>query len=258
MADGAIAWVKEHPYASAGIGVAVVIVVLVFMSSGSSSASGNTSDAAALAAAQAQEAASGNALQQTQAELAAATNQANAGVTANGQNDAVEQMIAQLEASTTQNANQTSAESADTIAGLQATASEVQSTAAVTVNANNDTSAVTQALYEGISSTVQNNPTGGVISGAYDVNTGSFSVNAQPTQTGTGGFADFLKDPLGNVYELEEDFNSNSVYPAGTLTVGVAPNGANVFYKPITPISNATTSGQSGSSSTLPKVSAPA
>lgn len=240
-------WLKAHPYATAGIVFGVGLLILIVFVGGSSPQASTDNGAAALAAAQAQEAASGNQLQQLQAELQASQNQTAAGVSANGTNDASAITIAQIAAQQATNQSQIAADSAKETAMYNAQSSEVASTATVQINANNDTTAAIMDLFDRLAVTSQIGATGGSISGAFDPNTGKFSASVAPTQT-LNGFQPFITDPSGAVYGVELANYPGEAFPggnlglpgngltqggAGSLPAGTIYAGNNIYYAPI-------------------------
>ena len=193
--ENAWKWMKEHPYATAGIVAALGLILVYFMFSGSSSSSsGNTaaSDAAAQAQALAAQAASGNELAAQQAQLQAATNQTNAQVAANAADNSTAQTVASIQSQTQMNADQLSAQvavaqtnAAATTAQYSAQSAEVASTTSAQVNATNTSATVLQNLFDTAASDVTTGQTldGMTVNGNFTLagTPSSFSVSSQAT-----------------------------------------------------------------------------
>lgn len=147
--DKAWAWMKEHPYATAGIifGVGIVIVLLFFTGK-SAPANNNAGAYAAYQQAAASEAASGNQLAAYQAQTQAAANQTGMEVAARANDNSTALAIAQLTAQQAASHDTISADVAKFLATTTMQTTEVASTAAVTINANNNQTSLLANLYD--------------------------------------------------------------------------------------------------------------
>lgn len=142
-------WMKEHPYATAGIifGVGLVFVLLFFRGSGATQATG-PSDYQAYQAAAASEAASGNQLAAYQQQTQAAANQTAAGVAANANDNATALAIATLTAQTSSTHDQIAADSAAELQTIQGQTTLGVSTLAAQVATTQSNNSTLQNLFD--------------------------------------------------------------------------------------------------------------
>lgn len=204
-------WMKAHPYATAAIIFAVgVLIILMFFRSAPVPADNSAADASAAAA---NAAASGNQLAGMQLQAQAAGNQTNAETAMHASDDATALAVATLSAQTSMSHDTLLAETQKSVAEFGFKTSEVVSTSAVKLAANNNSTSLLQSLLnkmgmlDNIGTTVNGLPTGANLTGAFDFGinpggglTGSFNVAQQPNVVTQWGMPIFVKDPNGKVY----------------------------------------------------------